>query len=569
MSKKKIFVIVLLIVLILAICANFYTATSYYKLTDEALNAKLIRIDKSFSLEKSAATVTANGKLMNITDSTLEVEAGEIILYCEDTSTNELLSFKNATSYHFAPSTETTIYIPIFKGDISTENSQYASNILKNYKIVKIEYQESKTAIYQIKTIAETGSRFVPLGIIIILPILIIMVAMVSIILFFVKKNQTFNSGEKPKLSIIDLKLILKSLPFSKKILLLILNSMIFLFPILAGIIALNDEHWSVTTFIIVVVIMSACILVNLFLISILVIHKIIDNKKYNLTKKIKPSLQYLLDIKQKEVNNGEPTTKIPETYCKTLNNHQENLTKYEQAITEYKQSITTKERSISSLQSQIETVKKEMLRLEIKQLQTLDGWQFEDYCANLYRKLGYSVRKTKGSGDFGADLILNNSISVQCKLYSNPVGIRALQEVYSSMVTYKTNKACVITNNKFTPQAIAYAQDAHIELIDGVALKSLISKVTDGNNQIILKNNERIKKLSSEIVELRNKISDMNTKFYEEKRAINNIEAEINELPEIQSILREIKGIKADLLLLANGDYRTTKEIGRKYNLL
>ena len=36
-----------------------------------------------------------------------------------------------------------------------------------------------------------------------------------------------------------------------------------------------------------------------------------------------------------------------------------------------------------------------------------MDGWEFEEYCASILRKNGFShVEVTQGSGDFGIDVI-------------------------------------------------------------------------------------------------------------------------------------------------------------------
>lgn len=57
----------------------------------------------------------------------------------------------------------------------------------------------------------------------------------------------------------------------------------------------------------------------------------------------------------------------------------------------------------------------------------------FEKPIAILFRKMGYEARATKLSGDQGVDVIaekLNRVIAIQAKLYSNPVGNSAIQEV-------------------------------------------------------------------------------------------------------------------------------------------
>lgn len=108
------------------------------------------------------------------------------------------------------------------------------------------------------------------------------------------------------------------------------------------------------------------------------------------------------------------------------------------------------------------------------------NGWEFESYIANLLKKLGYSnVRVTSGSGDFGVDVLaskLGTRYAFQCKLYSNPVGNKAVQEVVSGKIYYKCDKAIVVTNNYFTSSAKELANATQVELWDRDKLYKLIN---------------------------------------------------------------------------------------------
>lgn len=110
------------------------------------------------------------------------------------------------------------------------------------------------------------------------------------------------------------------------------------------------------------------------------------------------------------------------------------------------------------------------------------DGWQFENYTANLLKKLGYSnVKVTSGSGDFGVDVLASKSgvkYAIQCKLYSNPVGNKAVQEIVSGRIYYNCDKAVVITNNYFTSAAQKLANATGVELWDRGVLCQLINQI-------------------------------------------------------------------------------------------
>ena len=79
-----------------------------------------------------------------------------------------------------------------------------------------------------------------------------------------------------------------------------------------------------------------------------------------------------------------------------------------------------------------------------------MTGNEFEDFLQSLFLLLGYKVNKTKLSGDFGADLILekDEKIIVQAKRYNKKVSLSAIQEITAAKKHYAVNNAWVITNN-------------------------------------------------------------------------------------------------------------------------
>jgi len=99
-------------------------------------------------------------------------------------------------------------------------------------------------------------------------------------------------------------------------------------------------------------------------------------------------------------------------------------------------------------------------------------GLAFEEDVARRFRSLGWSVRPTARTGDFGADLIATSesetpeTIAIQCKDYASPVGIEAVQEVLLAKVYYTANAAAVVAPNGFTPNARHAAKRARVGLI-------------------------------------------------------------------------------------------------------
>ena len=118
---------------------------------------------------------------------------------------------------------------------------------------------------------------------------------------------------------------------------------------------------------------------------------------------------------------------------------------------------------------------------------------------------MGYFAEVTQASGDYGADLILNHNTSVQCKLYSQPVGVKSVMEVNASRGHYKTQNAMVVTNNYFTPQAKLLANELNVTLVNRNDLKDLILKAKRINIETINHFEDEIRKLKQECIRIGN----------------------------------------------------------------
>lgn len=101
-----------------------------------------------------------------------------------------------------------------------------------------------------------------------------------------------------------------------------------------------------------------------------------------------------------------------------------------------------------------------------------MPGLEYEHYVALQLTAKGFKkVEVTKASGDFGADILAIDSdgtlMCVQCKKYSSPVGIQAVQEVIGAKAYYKGSRAVVITNSSFTTAARELAKKSGVELYE------------------------------------------------------------------------------------------------------
>lgn len=149
-------------------------------------------------------------------------------------------------------------------------------------------------------------------------------------------------------------------------------------------------------------------------------------------------------------------------------------------------------------------------LDLTIEQIDRMgngDGRDFEAYVASLYRGMGHEAYTTTelremgklpravmaqaGVGEQGVDVVVDakteegpKRIIIQCKHYSQKVGNKAVQEIFSAMNLYRADKAVVISNQEFTAPARALARENQVRLIGRDELPQLVKNAVKIYNQ-------------------------------------------------------------------------------------
>lgn len=97
----------------------------------------------------------------------------------------------------------------------------------------------------------------------------------------------------------------------------------------------------------------------------------------------------------------------------------------------------------------------------------------YEYHVAEYLRTKGYwGVKVTQASGDYGIDITAHKhgkKYAIQCKYYSQPVGVAAIQEAVAGKVHYGCKEAMVITNNAFTKAAETLAAENGVKLLAGI----------------------------------------------------------------------------------------------------
>ena len=113
-----------------------------------------------------------------------------------------------------------------------------------------------------------------------------------------------------------------------------------------------------------------------------------------------------------------------------------------------------------------------------------LSGEEFEEWCASLLRKSGFTdIETTSVTGDQGVDIIADKfgvRYAIQCKCCSQDVGNASVQEVTAGREYYKCDIGVVMTNSYFTSSAKQLAVANKIRLWDRDKLLEMISNLSD-----------------------------------------------------------------------------------------
>jgi hypothetical protein len=114
-----------------------------------------------------------------------------------------------------------------------------------------------------------------------------------------------------------------------------------------------------------------------------------------------------------------------------------------------------------------------------------MTGSEFEAYCAEQLRRAGWDARTTKKSRDQGVDVIAEKDgvrVVLQCKLYSKPVGNKAVQEAAAAKGYEAAHHGVVVSNQTFTKDAEQLAFTIKIFLIHHTDLSRLHNIVRMGS---------------------------------------------------------------------------------------
>jgi restriction system protein len=128
---------------------------------------------------------------------------------------------------------------------------------------------------------------------------------------------------------------------------------------------------------------------------------------------------------------------------------------------------------------------KRQMLEQQsgIESIRMLPWKQFEELLGEAYRRKGFTVSENPGMGaDGGIDLTISRgreTYLVQCKHWKTyRVGVKIVREMLGLVTAHRATGAIVVTSGVFTKEAVAFAANQAVDLVDGDDLVQLIGSV-------------------------------------------------------------------------------------------
>lgn len=120
---------------------------------------------------------------------------------------------------------------------------------------------------------------------------------------------------------------------------------------------------------------------------------------------------------------------------------------------------------------------------------------RFEAVCEALFAQVGFQTSAQPRSGDGGVNIWLRSRNAqggpvavVQCKHWRRkPVGVKELRELMEAMESQQLKRGTFAASGRFSRDALQFAQDKGINVLDGAALLALIARRKPDQQQLLL----------------------------------------------------------------------------------
>lgn len=117
--------------------------------------------------------------------------------------------------------------------------------------------------------------------------------------------------------------------------------------------------------------------------------------------------------------------------------------------------------------------------------LKRLEWRRFEELCAAYYETLGFTAQLGHSRADGGVDIKLcaegseSACMLVHCKAWdAYPVAVNPLEALRRAMAASKVRKGVLVTAGRFTREALSFAVQGDIQLVDGAGLLGKLAEL-------------------------------------------------------------------------------------------
>ncbi|USD64498.1 restriction endonuclease [Vibrio sp. SCSIO 43136] len=120
-------------------------------------------------------------------------------------------------------------------------------------------------------------------------------------------------------------------------------------------------------------------------------------------------------------------------------------------------------------------------VQMSSEPLDSLNWLEFESYVGEYFKQQGYEVKQFfSHKPDGGVDIWMKKDgelTLVQCKHWrARKVGIQVLREMYGVMIEHHAAKMIIVTSGDFTSEAVKYAADKRLWLVNGSELAHMVA---------------------------------------------------------------------------------------------
>ena len=116
-----------------------------------------------------------------------------------------------------------------------------------------------------------------------------------------------------------------------------------------------------------------------------------------------------------------------------------------------------------------------------LRSIRALPWDKFERFVLEAYRRQGFKAQATNSGADGGVDIVLTRdgeTTLVQCKQWkSQRVGVKSIRELAGVVAAKRADRGVFVCSGGYTTDAVAFANEADIELVDGKALEASLDR--------------------------------------------------------------------------------------------